>query len=192
MQKTTLSLLFLLLLYIACRQPERPYHIAELPVGIQNDEDTRWILQILNYESCCGSAGGTGLPYWGMYNDKPTSIDSAYLFFKTNYLPRVKKYPLGLRERLGDYYFNTGRSPEQLLMYAAGYLTLDQINSKQRFQDKWKKYQPVIQSRYNDPGFLLELDRAKEKVYQTTHMENGQPNSAYALTWKPRIWMWKK
>ena len=156
------------------------------------DENNRCVLKILNYESCCGAADGSGLAYWGMYRQKPTSIEQAIIAYKNEYLSRVISYPPGIRERLGDYYFNTGRRPEDLLLFAAGFLTLDQINSNQKWNALWQEKKEAIKTHYQDASFIYKIDLAKDKVYSTTKMINGVSNPAYELTWKPRVWMWKE
>jgi len=157
---------------------------------LKADENNRWVLKILNYESCCGAADGGGLAYWGMYRQKPASIEQAIIAYKNEYLPRVIAYPPGIRERLGDYYFNTGRRPEDLLLYAAGFITIDQINSTQKWNTLWQEKKEAIRILFKDTVFVYKLDQAKDKVYSTTKMINGISNPAYELTWKPRVWMW--
>jgi len=167
-------------------------HFSELPLHLQSDPDNRWILKILNFESTQGSAYGTGLAYWGNYRNKPETIEEAFRYFHRDFLPRVKTYPPGVRERLGDYYYNTGRRPEDLLLYVDGTLSLREINSKNDHRQLWKKNKDRIFRSFADPNFLKRLDMAKDRVYRSTKMTNGQPNPAYEKTWKPRVWMWEK
>lgn len=164
--------------------------VSDLPAGEQSDSDNLWILKILNYESTQGSAYGTGLAYWGNYRNKPETIEEAIRYFRRDFLPRVKAYPPGVRERLGDYYYNTGRRPEDLLLYADGTITLSQLNSKISHRSLWKQNKSRIFRTFADPTFLQRLDTAKDSVYRTTKMVDGQPNPAYENTWKPRVWMW--
>lgn len=188
-QNITFFLLFILS-GLQCRQPEKQVSFEKLPAHLKADENNRWVLKILNYESCCGAADGSGLAYWGMYRQKPTSIEQAIIAYKNEYLSRVISYPPGIRERLGDYYFNTGRRPEDLLLFAAGFLTLDQINSNQKWNALWQEKKEAIKTHYQDTSFIYKIDLAKDKVYSTTKMINGISNPAYELTWKPRAWMW--
>lgn len=166
-------------------------YYADLPPHLRIDSNTKWVLKILNYESCCGAADGTGLAYWGMYRQKPSTIEKAIAAYKKEYLPRVISYPNGIRERLGDYYFNTGRRPEDLLLYAAGFITIDQINGSQKWNILWQEKKEAIKILCQDTAFISKIDLAKDKVYSTTKMINGISNPAYELTWKPRVWMWK-
>jgi hypothetical protein len=182
----------ILFLGIQCKEPEKQVGFEELPADLRADSTNRWILKILNYESCCGAADGTGLAYWGMYRQKPASIEQAISAYKKEYLPRVITYPPGIRERLGDYYFNTGRRPEDLLLFAAGFITLDQINGAQKWHDRWQEKKAEINLLCQDPAFIYKLDQAKEQVYSTTKMINGKSNPAYELTWKPRVRMWNE
>ncbi|MFM7672254.1 MAG: hypothetical protein ACKO6Q_06660 [Bacteroidota bacterium] len=164
--------------------------ISALPDKLQRHPDLDWILKILKYESERGSQWGTGLAHWGNYMRKPCTLTEAVTYFIKDYLPRVAAYPRGLRERLGDYFYNTGRRPEDLLLYNAGLIGLDQINSKQDFRPLWQKEKERLQAFYSDSIFVNRLDSSKDQVYRTTKTVDGNPNVAYQNTWKPRTWMW--
>jgi hypothetical protein len=124
----------------------------------------------------------------GSYNS-PKTKEEAVNRFKDEYLKDFEKYPIEARKRLADYAYNTGRSPEDLLLLADGKISLDQINSSQVFSDDWKKYGPEIEKKLSDPEFIGNLNNAKDKVYQTTRMQNGQTNPAYGNTWYDRVRM---
>lgn len=197
---------FLMLLFSACFTKEHEQQIekisrgllstndvvdfSDLPDALQSDSDNRWILKILNFETTQGSAYGTGLAYWGNYRSKPETIEEAFRYFRRDFLPRVKSYPQGVRERLGDYYYNTGRRPEDLLLYTDGTITLNQLNSKGNHRSLWKKHRGRIFRSFEHPTYVNRLDSAKDRVYRSTKMVDGQPNPAYEKTWKPRVWMW--
>jgi hypothetical protein len=179
--------------------------IVSLPkaaFGMQStngDPDDEWIKKILQYESTKGSSSGGPLSNFG-YNSwqklghsaAPTSIDEAVAYFKQDYLPKVQQYPMGMRERMADYMYNTGRSANDLLLYNAGKIDLNQLNSKQTFDKEWQQYGPDIQKMFSDPNFINKLDESKDAVYKTTKQENGQPNSAYEATWKGRLGLFPK
>jgi hypothetical protein len=191
-KKKYIILCFLFLISgIHCKEPEKQVSYEEIPIHLTADSNTKWILKILNYESCCGAADGTGLAYWGMYRQQPISIEQAILAYKKEYLPRVITYPSGIRERLGDYYFNTGRRPEDLLLFAAGFITIDQINGSQNWKVLWQEKKEAIKILCQDTAFINKIDIAKDQVYSTTKMINGISNPAYELTWKPRVRMWE-
>jgi hypothetical protein len=158
--------------------------------SLKTHPDLEWILQILNYESERGSQWGTGLPYWGNLKRKPATIDEAVQYFIKDYLPRVAEYPRGIRERLGDYYYNTGRKPEDLLLYTAGLISLEQINSKENLRSIWKRNSNALKQFYSDSVFVNRLDSCKDLVYRATKVADGKPNPAYLKTWKPRTYMW--
>lgn len=192
----TLLTIFSLPLLEACNDlPAETKPTEKKPLTVQSDSlkkhpDIQWILKILEYEAKQGSQWGTGLAYWGNYGKKPANLDAAVQYFIQDYLPRVSQYPPGLRERLGDYYYNTGRRPEDLLLFNAGIISLAQINSKQDLSSIWKKNSASLRSLFSDSVFVNRLDQSKDQVYQTTKPVNGQPHPAYLKTWKPRVWMW--
>lgn len=165
------------------------------------DPDDEWIKKILEYESKSGSSSGTGLSNFG-YNDwqkfghnhAPTSMDEAVEYFKQDFLPKVKDYPMGVRERLADYMYNTGRSPKDLLLRAADRITLDDLNSSKTWDDLYESNKNDLEKLYQDPKFLEKIDNAKTEVYKTTpdkannlHYTLDNPNPAYDKTWKNRI-----
>jgi hypothetical protein len=156
----------------------------------QVDENDSWIRKILKYESKKGLADGTGHPAFGFNNASPANLDEAVTLFKQQYLPKVSMYPMGMRERMADYMFNTGRNPNDLLLYNAGKISLDQLNSPNSFPNEWNQYGKDIEKMYSDPDFINNLDNSKLNVYRTTKQTDGKPNVAYANTWQPRTTMW--
>ena len=121
----------------------------------------------------------------------PKTIEEAIARFKKEYLPDVAGYPLEIRKRLADYAYNSGRSIEDLLLLAAGKISLDDINSSKIFTEDWNKYKDEIQKSLNDPAFAKKLDSARHDVAKTTKgytLEN--PNPAYDASWSKRIDMW--
>jgi hypothetical protein len=160
--------------------------------GKSVDPNDSWINKILDYEYQYGSPTGQGLTNWGYNSRNPKTKQEAIKYFKQDYLPKVKEYPLGLRERLADYIYNTGRSPKDLLLYNAGKITLDDINSSKTFDKEWEKYKPEIESMYSNPDFINNLDETKLDVYRTTKpikdaQGNKTTNPAFDATWKNRV-----
>ena len=167
--------------------------------GTVKDPNDAWIRKILMYEATKGSATGSGLSNFGYNNwqklghkNPPRSLDEAVEFYKQDFLPKVLQYPMGLRERIGDYVYNTGRNPNDLLLYNAGKITLDQLNSPNTFTNEWNQFGPEIEKQYSDSNFVNNLDASKTNVYRTTKQVNGQPNPAFDKTWQGRINMWGK
>lgn len=171
-----------------------------IPTGLvfeaSPESDDAWIRKILEYEETKGGydpdkKSAYGLSNWGYNSRDPKSIDEAIAFFKQDFLPKVQQYPAGVKERMADYIYNTGRSPEDFLLYAAGKITLSQLNSPKNFTSEWNKFKPEIEKMMADPSFVQTIDNKKADVYKTTKggtLKN--PNPAYNATWSDRINMW--
>jgi hypothetical protein len=186
----------------------------------ENDE---WIREILEFEAKQGSGAGKGLNNWG-YNSrigwsnnntpndlkddyaydlknpkKKLDINDAIEYFKQDILPKVKQYPLELRKRLADYAYNSGRSPEDLLLFAAGKITLDDINSSKVFTKEWNANKADILKNASDPAFFAKLKNAKTEVYKTTpdkqnnlHYTLANPNPSFDASWQYRLNLFDK
>ena len=172
----------------------RKYKFQEGVNSVNADEDDTWIRKILNFEATKGSSEGGELSNFGYNNWKkfghsrpPESIDEAVEYYKKDYLPKVKNYPIEVRKRIGDYIFNTGRSPEDLLLHASGKLSLKELNSTGTSKDKWETNKGEIEKMFSDPNFISKLDKSRDDVYKTTKTTNGQPNPAYDASWKYRV-----
>jgi len=160
--------------------------------GKSLDPNDQWINKILDYEYQYGSNTGKGLTNFGYNSRNPKTKQEAIKYFKQDYLPKVKQYPLGLRERAADYLYNTGRSFNDLLLYNAGKINLDDINSPKTFDKEWQQYKPEIESMYSNPDFINNLDQSKLDVYRTTKpgvdaLGNKTINPAFDATWKNRV-----
>jgi hypothetical protein len=160
--------------------------------GKSLDPNDTWINKILDYEYQSGSSTGTGLKNWGYNSRNPKTKQEAIKYFKQDYLPKVKQYPLGLRERAADYLYNTGRSFNDLLLYNAGKINLDDINSPKTFDKEWQQHKPEIESMYSNPDFINNLDQSKLDVYRTTKpikdaLGNKTTNPQFDATWKNRV-----
>lgn len=173
-----------------------PLH-AQFGTNVSEDQ---WISQILDYETNNGSAGGTGLTNYGIKKDKwapkysylnknTINKKDAIRFIKEEYLSKVKNYPPEIQKRLVDYAYNTGRSIEDLLLFADGKISLDDINSSNVYTDKWKDNKSEIEKNLKNPEFVSKLNNARDQVAKTTKQINGQPNPAYKNTWYDRIRM---
>jgi hypothetical protein len=186
-------------------------------------ENDPWIRKILEFEAKHGSSTGGGLNNWGYnsrigWNDNNTpkdpkddyaydlkskkklSMNDAMAYFKEDYLPKFTSYPLDVRKRLADYSYNTGRSPEDLLLLADGKITLDDINSNKTFTTEWDKNKTDILKKLNDPGFVKKLNDAKVQVYKTTgtyadpsdskkqiRYSLNNPNPVFGSSWQGRL-----
>ena len=201
-----------------------------MPPTINGPGDDPWIGQIMDYEQNQGGYNSKtgksfGLPNWG-YNSrlpldetgtikqpinpitkKPWQRGDAIDYFKQDILPQVQQFPMGMRERLGDYKYNTGRNINDLLLYNAGKITLDDLNSNKTFDEEWDKHKGEIEKMYSDPTFINKLDESKDAIYKSTgsysdpsqsdpnkrsHYSTNNPNPAYDATWKGRTTMFPK
>ena len=201
----------------------------------QVDENTPWIREFLGFEKEHGAPGGNPHPTWGWNNprgftpdkkglfrdkqgnlykgtgkfDKPKTIEEAEQLFREQYLPDFINYPLDLRKRLADYSFNTGRNVNDLLLYNADKITLDQLNGPNVFTNEWTANQPEIEKMYSDPNFISKLDSNKENVYKTTGTYDipdpndstktikkryslTNPNPEFRASWLNRINLFRK
>lgn len=162
------------------------------------DPDDPWIRKILEYEATRGSAKGKGLSNWGYNSRNPKNIDEAINFFKQDYLPKVQQYPMGLRERVADFLYNTGKDPRVALLAAAG--KIPDVNTRRAFYNgqtssttnqnldaTWNQYSKEIENMYSDPEFIKRFDRARDTYYQNINQVNDKPNPAYEATWKGRL-----
>lgn len=175
------------------------YNPLHAQFGIDVSED-QWISQILDYETNNGSAGGTGLTNYGIKKDKwapkysylnknTINKKDAIKFIKEEYLSKVKNYPPEIQKRLVDYAYNSGRSIEDLLLFADGKISLDDINSSNVYTDKWKDNKSEIEKNLKNPEFVSKLNNARDQVAKTTKQINGQANPAYENTWYDRVRM---
>jgi hypothetical protein len=173
----------------------------------QVNENDAWIRKMLEFEETQGAPDGTGLSNFGYNNwqkfgnkTAPQSIDQAIDYYKKDFLPKVAQYPLELRKRLGDYAYNSGRSINDLLLFSSGKISLDDINSNNTFDDKWKQYGPEIEKMYSDPEFINSVDGSRHEVAKTTgtypdpknpnktiRYSPTNPNPTYKVSWFDRM-----
>lgn len=190
----TLSSIFLFFILISCNS-NPPVILTELPEKIQKDPDSKWILTILNYESCCGSEFGTGLAHWGFTskyynNNRPQSIEQAIEFFKRDFLGAAKPFPLGVRERVADFYFNSGKQPKVLLLYANKNISLESLRKNKLSVSLWEKNKIEILNKCTSADFIAAIDNAKIEYYKW--VSEKQKNKAFSLTWEKRVNMWNQ
>lgn len=176
------------------------------------DPDDEWIKKMLQFEREHGSSDYGPLTNFGFNNwqklgheHPPTSIDEAVQYYKTDFLPKISSYPAGIKERMGDYIFNTGRNPNDLLLLSSGLATLDEVNSddptiaaelKKRFDQNKDK----ITTNLSKPDFVKSLDYSRDQLYKTTgsyvdpnnpnkriHYTLDNPNPSYTNAWSKRL-----
>lgn len=160
--------------------------------------DDEWIRKIMEYEATKGSATGTGLSNWGYNSRNPKSIDEAINFYKEDFLPKVQQYPMGMRERMGDFMYNTGTDPRIYLLdqyiiekeKGMGLPGRSLYKSKglnnPDFDAVYSQYESKINELPLEERIKL-LDQGKDFYYQNINQVNGKPNPSYNATWKPRV-----
>lgn len=159
-----------------------------------------WIKKILEFERKYGSGQGTGLSLDVAIEDKwkkkypeifknGVTEDAAIEFIKKEYLPKVKGYPEEVQKRLVDYAFNSGRDIEDLLLFAHGDISLNQIQGAGPYDSEWEKNKGDIIKAMKSPDFINKLDQAKHNLYQDYWQRKGSPNT-YNLTSSKRVDMW--
>jgi hypothetical protein len=172
--------------------------------GKSVDPNDSWISKILDYESKRGSGSGTGLSNFG-YNDwekfghpnAPRTKQEAIDYFKKDYLPRVDNLPEGLKERMGDWVYNTGKDPRIPLLLAAGKVKsnafgvvadrIELANNPALLEERWNENSDEILKKSKDPEFLKKVDTAKKIMYQNINKPAvDKINPAYKNTWKGR------
>jgi hypothetical protein len=182
--------------------------------GLVNpDPNDEWIRKIMEYEAKQGgykpSRGAYGLSNWGYNSRNPTSIEEAIDFYKQDFLPKVQQYPMGMRERAGDFMYNAGRDPrvymlDQYLRTVGNKSGLPNRSSYNidinKNPDAWAKIAPQFEAEWNKYSADINklpidqqikfLDLGRDFYYQNIDQVNGQPNPAYAATWQPRVNMW--
>lgn len=129
----------------------------------------------------------------------PRTMDEAIAQYEKEYLPSVANYAPGIQERMGDFLYNTGEDgrlymlDQYLRKYEGMADGLDNrgayragraLNSS--FGDKYKEYEAKIAALPMAEQIAL-LDKGRDYYYQNIDRQNGQPNAAYAATWKPRL-----
>ena len=118
-----------------------------------------------------------------------TKLAEGHKLFKKDFLSKVPKgVSLENKKRLADYAMNTGRSIEDLLLFAAGKITIDDINSKKTFDKEWEENKDEVLSMASKDDFSSNIDAAKHEVYKTLGKARG--SDAYEMTWKDRVNLW--
>lgn len=150
---------------------------------------------------------GTGTLYnkTGDFTDRPKTIDEAIARYKQEYLPDLKDLPAGMRERVGDFVYNTGKDYRVYMLDQylkskglpgltdrSGYNKNIYDNTawtpelKTKFEAEWDKYKGDIDKLSVQEKVGL-IDKGKDFYYQNIDQQNGKPNPAYYATWKDRI-----
>lgn len=173
----------------------KKYQVA----GTVQDENNPWIRQILNYEYQHGSPTGTGLSDWGYHTRRPKTLDEAVGYFQQDYLPKVQGLPMGLRERAGDFLYNTGEDARLYMLdqYVRQYENMpgglaDRGAYRAKgakageFENLYGTYQSKIDALPIEERVKL-MDAGRDYYYRNINTVNGQPSAAYNATWKPRL-----
>ena len=167
-----------------------------------------WYEKMLEYESEKGMADGTGHPNFG-YNSEfvqkykvnvPKTLEEAKQVFEKTILPKVKDYPAGVQEQMGDFLFNTGKDARIYLLAERGQITPAQrVAFKDAMKDgewtdkaKEKEFIALwdksgIDLKKAQPEDIADLKRGRDFYYKNTNASNGKPNPAYDKTWKGRV-----
>lgn len=201
---------------------------------VDPDPDDVWIKKLLDFEYLHGSPSYGPLTDYGFHcpygykqsatgecvNKKtgqpisqdnayknwksPTTIDEAVKYYKEQFLPLVQQYPMGVRERMGDYIYNTGRNPNDLLLLASGLATLDEVNSSDPqistdLANRYKQNENKIKAILAKPDFITNIDNARDQLYRTigSYLPKGgfsrvkysldNPNPTYTSAWSKRM-----
>lgn len=152
-----------------------------------------------------GSKEGKGLTNYGWNNlpageKTPTNVKEATALFQKHYGSKAKD--LGITDPkanayVADYMFNTGRKPEDFLLYASGKISLSQINGKDDLSKEWNANKDEILAKINSGEISPEmLAQKRDDVARTTKptvsptnpndASTAVPNPAYEATWKKR------
>jgi hypothetical protein len=161
-----------------------------------DDWTDEWTKYILKHERDYGAPGGVGFGE-GRYSDsewtgKNTPKMSEYVDKVKSQVPNYSSLPDEVKVRLVDYKFNTGRNARDLVLLAAGEITLDEINSKdpeiaKKINEKWSKFD---QDKVKESGFAQKIDAAKKQIYKTTKSGDADFKGNYDKNWSVRTDMW--
>lgn len=163
------------------------------------EDNTSWIKRIFDYEYQHGSPTGTGLSDWGYHTRNPKTLDEAVGYFQQDYLPKVQGLPMGMRERAGDFLYNTGEDARLYMLdqYVRQYENMPnglQDRGAYRakgakageFENLYKSYQAKIDALPIEERVKL-MDTGRDYYYRNINTVNGKPSAAYNATWKPRL-----
>jgi len=152
-----------------------------------------------------GSAMGTGLDNYGWNNlpageQAPTNIKEATDMFQRNYGAKAKA--LGITNNdastyVADYMFNSGRKPEDFLLYASGKASLADVNGTASLDAQWQANKDQILKDINSGKIsmetlaqkrddILKTTRAKVKPTNPNDPSTAVPNDAYINSWQKR------
>ena len=152
-----------------------------------------------------GSAMGAGLDNYGWNNlpvgeKQPTNIKEATDLFQRTYGAKAKA--LGITNDdastyVADYMFNSGRKPEDFLLYASGIVSLADVNGTASLDDKWQANKNQILKDINSGKISMEtLAQKRDDILRTTKPKvkptnpndasTAVPNDAYINSWQKR------
>ena len=217
----------------------RGYANGGQPYGVYSPEQS-YIGNMMNFEFNQGSTSGKGLTNYGynlprgfkkdnnglivnkktgakyngtgIFNDAPKTKEEAIARYKKEYLPEVQQYPQSQQSQVGDYIYNSGRNPDDLILNSAGLMSLDQINGtdvtpgsglQSGSIGQQRLFAPVIAAnKLNSPtnaglqdNIAANIPEARQDIAKTTGINPltkkrytlDNPNPAYEATWKDRI-----
>lgn len=142
----------------------------------------------------------TGEKYTGDWSkEQPKTYQQAIDLYKKQYLPLVSQYAEGLRERAGDFVYNTGEDPRLYMLdqYVRKYANMplglpgrgsyrfNQANES-KFGELYDQYKDAIDKLPMEEQIAL-MDQGRDFYYKGIDTVNGQPNPAYKATWYGRI-----
>lgn len=152
-----------------------------------------------------GSASGTGLDNYGWNNlpageKQPTNIREATDLFQRTYGAKAKS--LGITNNdastyVADYMFNSGRKPEDFLLYASGKVSLADVNGTASLDAQWQANKDQILQDINSGKISMEtLAQKRDDILKTTRPKakptnpndpnTATPSDAYINSWQKR------
>ena len=163
--------------------------------GLKDDQLQRLAERIHKFETQKGSADGTGLTIDRYARGKAKDVEGLKKLIQDDYfIPMANSLKArgldvnSLSEEvlfeLTDYAFNSGREVEDLLTYALGEASIDELKGNTPTPDLSKASELTIEDIYKakDDAYKTTYDKVNKKSYT---LEN--PNPAYEKTWKHRI-----
>lgn len=153
--------------------------------GLSEDDLDKYVEKLIEFEGTRGSAEGKGLDISQFTGGKAKDRVDLRMLVEDVYLKAIKdelgdnynKLDRQILIELLDYKFNTGRNVGDLLNYAEGKLTIDEINSNKSFG-----VPDVVNVDINA------LRQAKDDIYRTTKGGTvDKPTDAYNNSWQGRV-----
>lgn len=150
---------------------------------------------------------GTNDIYQGQWQS-PQNIDEAMKLYKSQYLPEINKrygnLPMGIRERVGDFMYNTGKDYRAYMLdaylksqgqsgltdrskYNVNIFSPDYTKVQGDLDKAWNQYKDEIAKLPLDKQIEL-LDQGRDIYYTNINKKkDNSPSDAYGLSWQYRI-----